>query len=100
MVQPTAGVPGELAIIRTSDNTVEATVPMNTPVGVAVSPDGSHLYVPDAYTGFLTIFQTSDNSVLGTLRLVSVIGTSTNAVVATLTVNPQPIDIAIGAVPR
>ena len=61
---------GKVSVINTTDNTVAATVTVGTnPYGVAVTPDGSKVYVANA----------GSNS-------VSVISTATNAVTATVTV--------------
>jgi YVTN family beta-propeller protein len=67
-----------VSVIDTSTNSVTATVTVGTsPVGVAVSPDGSTAYVPNSSSG-----------------TVSVIDTSTNSVTATVTVGSYPADVA------
>src|SRR5207302_10648099 len=68
-----------LSIVDTSTNTVVATVPVGTvPIGVAVTPDGSGVYVANSGDG-----------------TVSVIDTSTNTVVATVPVGVVPIGVAV-----
>jgi YVTN family beta-propeller protein len=65
----------------TATNTVVATVPVgNAPLGVAVTPDGKHVYV------------TSDG-----FNNVSVIDTASNTVVATVTPVDEPFGVAIAA---
>ena len=65
------GLPGEIAVIDLASNTVVATIapyviPVTTPFGVAVSPDGARVYVTDS-GGVLAIL-TATNSVTATLR--------------------------------
>lgn len=64
-------LPGEIAVIDIASNTVVATIapyviPVTTPFGVAVSPDGSRVYVTDS-GGVLAIL-TATNTVTATLR--------------------------------
>ena len=64
-----------VSVIDTATNTVIATVPVGIyPIGVAVTPDGTKVYVANAG---------SDN--------VSVIDTATNKVTATVSVGSYPI---------
>jgi YVTN family beta-propeller protein len=68
-----------VSVIATATNTVVATVPVGIhPVGVAITPDGTHVYVANAF---------SDT--------VSVIATATNTVVATVPVGRDPFGVAI-----
>jgi YVTN family beta-propeller protein len=68
-----------VSVIDSSTNTVVATVTVgNSPHGVAVTPDNTHVYV------------TNDGS-----DTVSVIDTSTNTVVATVTVGDEPFGVAV-----
>lgn len=51
-------------------NTVTAVVKVgNEPVGLAVSPDGKHLYVTDLYEGAVRVIDTATNSVVAKVRL-------------------------------
>lgn len=113
-----------VAVIRTSDNTIVATVPVgNTPFAVAATPDGSKVYVADRFLGHtVSVIQTSDNTVIATVPIgtgnglgviaitphgdkayvtnssdntVSVIRTSDNTVVATIPVGFAPEGVAI-----
>ncbi len=78
------GIPGNVSVIDTATNTVVATVAVvnipTGPLGVAVTPDGSHVYVA--------------NNGLGA-NSVSVIATATNTVVATVPVGSAPAGVAI-----
>jgi YVTN family beta-propeller protein/VCBS repeat-containing protein len=79
-----------VSVINTAFNTVTATIPVgaNTgPAGIAVSPDGSVLYVADSG---LTYFGSSFPA-----RTVSVINTATNAVIETIPVGDIPGGVAI-----
>ncbi|MFA9408221.1 MAG: beta-propeller fold lactonase family protein, partial [Candidatus Dadabacteria bacterium] len=88
--------------------------------GVAVTPDGSHVYVTNCSSNTVSVIQTSDNTVVATVDVgqcptgvaipnntsvfvantssdtVSVIQTSDNTVVATVDVGIAPIGIAVG----
>jgi YVTN family beta-propeller protein len=65
-------------VIKTATNTVTSTIGVETPGRLAVSPDGSRVYV------------TADN-----LRQLSVIDTATNLVTATINLGGSPGDIAV-----
>ncbi len=106
-----------VSVINTGNNTVTATVPVGkSPYGVAVSPDGTKVYVTNAnygYRGTVSVIDTATNKITATVDLgpkyspcgiavtpdgrklylanrdingVSVIDTSTNTVTATLPV--------------
>jgi YVTN family beta-propeller protein len=71
---------GIVAVIDTATNTVVATVPVGeNAVGVAVTPDGKHVYVAN----------------VSTTRHVAVIDTATNTVVATILAGNNPFGVAI-----
>src|SRR5215471_17546506 len=71
--------PGTVSVIDTTSNTVAATIPVGSaPTGVAVTPDGSRVYV----TNF------NDNT-------VSVIATASNMVTAVITVGDSPFGVAV-----
>jgi uncharacterized repeat protein (TIGR01451 family) len=68
-----------ISVIAITTNTVIATIPAgNSPMGVAITPDGTKAYVADS----------SDNT-------VSVINTTTNTVIATISIGNGPSEIAI-----
>jgi YVTN family beta-propeller protein len=70
-----------VSVIDTATNTVTATIAVGAgPLGVAVSPDGSKVYI------------TNDNDNPGT---VSVIDTATNTVTATIPVGVAPVGVAV-----
>jgi YVTN family beta-propeller protein len=74
---------GTVSVIRTSDNTVVATVAVGSgPYGIAITPDGNYAYVVNS-------------TFAGTSGTVSVIQISNNTVVATITVGNSPVAIAI-----
>ena len=69
-----------VSVIATATNTVVRTIPVGgNPIGVAVTPDGTHAYVAN---------NSSDT--------VSVIATATNTVVATIAVGAFPLGVAVG----
>jgi YVTN family beta-propeller protein len=77
-----------VSVIDTATNTVVATIPVGvSPIGVAITPDGTRAYVTNE----------GSNTVSGT---VSVIDTATNTVVATIPVGPGPFGIAITPAPQ
>jgi YVTN family beta-propeller protein len=68
-----------VSVIATATNTVVATVPVGSnPVGVAITPDGTHAYVANNFS-----------------NTVSVIATATNTVVASVPVGTRPLGVAI-----
>jgi YVTN family beta-propeller protein len=70
-----------VSVIDTKTNKVTATIPVGAgPLGVAVSPDGSKVYI------------TNDNDNPGT---VAVIATATNKVIATIPVGDAPFGVAV-----
>lgn len=77
---------GTVSVIRTSDNTVVATIPgFSGPFDIAITPDGKHAYV--------TNFGSNNFEPVGTT--VSVIDLSTNTISATIPVGIQPSGVAI-----
>lgn len=77
---------GTTNVIRTSDNTVVATITgFSGPFNIAITPDGRFAYV--------TNFGSNNFSPVGTT--VSVIDLNSNTIVATITVGRQPGGIAI-----
>jgi len=68
-----------VSVINTQTNTVVESIPVGSqPQGVAVSPDGSRVYVTDQESS-----------------MVSVINTSTNAVIANINVDSSPAGIVV-----
>ena len=109
-----------VSVIRVSDNTVVATVPVGqAPNGVAVTPDGAFAYVTNFRSSNVSVIRTIDNTVVATVGVagmasgvavtpngayvyvttyvgrVSVIRTSDNAVVANVPVGSNPSAVAI-----
>jgi YVTN family beta-propeller protein len=114
-----------VSVIRTSDNTVVATVAVGIdPGGVAVTPDGAFAYVANEGFRDVSVIRTSDNTVVATVTVgtsnltfpvdvavtpdgafvyvanegsnnVSVIRTSDNTVVATVAVGNNPRGVAV-----
>jgi YVTN family beta-propeller protein len=59
-----------VSVIRTSDNTVVATVAVGrAPVGVAVTSDGALVYVANEFSDNVSVIRTSDNTVVATVAV-------------------------------
>ncbi len=114
---------GNVSVIKTSTNSVVATISLGTVVhleGIAVSPDGSKVYVCKNGNGTVAVVNTATNTLLTTITVgsspsgvvvspdgsrvyvtnqssgtVSVINTVSNTVVATVTVGSFPQGITI-----
>ncbi len=108
-------------MIDTATNTVSATIPVGiTPLGVAVSPDGSKVYVTNAFSNTVWVIDTATNTVSATIPVgftpvgvainpdgskvyvanlngntVSVIDTATNTVIAMIQVGSQPVAFGV-----
>lgn len=115
----------DVSVIRTSDNTVFATVTVGgSPFGLAISPDGTEVWVRDGVgtpsRGHVSIIRTSDNTVIGGFDLpsssigfaftpdgqfayipesgnskVAVVRTSDRMVVERIDVGSNPLNLAI-----
>ena len=115
-------VSNDVSILDIVTNTVVATVPAvgRYPEGVAVTPDGSHVYVGTEYDNSVTVIATATNTVVAKVAVglnpvgvavtpdgarvyvanysentVSVIATATNTVVATVPVGIHPQGVAL-----
>jgi YVTN family beta-propeller protein len=112
-----------VSVIDTTTNppSVVATVLVgNTPEGVAVTPDGKHVYVTNIESNNVSVIATSTNTVVATVtagiepfgvavtpdgehayvanassNTVAVIATATNKVAATILVGNTPFGVAI-----
>jgi len=118
---PNAGS-NNVSVIRTSDNTVTATVPVGTtPIGVSVSPDGRKVYVANQSSNTISVISTTNNTVTATFPFnnpegvsvspdgtkvyvanygngsnnVSVIRSSDNTVTATVPVGSNPYGVSV-----
>jgi YVTN family beta-propeller protein len=81
LVYVTNGNSNTVSVINTANNTVVTTINVGTtPLGVAVSPDGTRAYVANN--------NLASNS-------VSVINTATNTVVATVNVGTSPVGVTV-----
>ena len=59
-----------VSVIRTSDNTVTATVGVGTgPYGVSVSPDGTRAYIANSIGNNVSVIRTNDNTVTATVNV-------------------------------
>ncbi len=116
-----------VTVINTANNNVAATVPVGSgPQGVAVSPDGTRVYVTNinyGSTGSVSIIDSATNTVKATvtigykyspcgvavtpdgtkayvadrdIKCVSVIDTGTGTVTATIPVGANPLGVAAG----
>jgi YVTN family beta-propeller protein len=73
------GVQGTVSVMNAATGAVTATIPTRYGVsGLAISPDGAHLYATDGASG-----------------TVSVIDTAANAVTTTIPVGPDPLGVAV-----
>ena len=115
-------------MISTATNTVTATIPTGTgaePEGVAVSPDGSTVYVANTGNGDVSVISTATDTVTATIGTIGsapvgvavsrdgrtayaanaasddvlVISTATNTVTATIPVGTAPFAVAATEVP-
>ncbi len=108
-------------VINTATNGVTATIPVGiVPFGVAVSPDGSKVYVTNDGSNTVSVIDTTANTVIATIPVgvgpaglavtqdgskvyvanfnsnsVSAIDMSTNAVIATIPVGMAPVAFGI-----
>lgn len=57
---PTAG---GVVFIRTSDRTIQATVPVSSPYGIALSPDGSRIYATDPRERQIAVINASTRTI-------------------------------------
>jgi YVTN family beta-propeller protein len=115
------GVPGTVSVIDMASNTAVAMVPVGSlPFGVAVAPDGKHVYVANFNDGTVSVIDTASNTVVATVpggaglrgvaitpdgtrayvanvfsNNVSVIATASNTVVATVAVGDEPEGVAV-----
>ena len=65
-----ASTDNALSVIRTSDNTVIATIPVDEwPWGVAVSPSGEYVYVSNIADDTVSVISTADNTVADTISV-------------------------------
>ncbi len=112
---------GSVSVIDTATHppSVVVTVPVGTfPQGVAVTPDGKHVYVANFNSNNVSVIETATNTVVATIALpvgtfpinvavtpdgkhayvvgntVLVIRTATNTVVASIPVGPSPFGVA------
>ena len=64
---------GALSMIDTATNTVTATIDVGRgALGVAVTPDGSHLYVAHWGSSMVSVIDTATNTVIATINVGSV----------------------------
>jgi YVTN family beta-propeller protein len=110
-----------VAVLDTATNTVVTTIKVGSrPFALAVSPDGSQIYVPNHDSGTISVIDTASNSLVTDIRvkpnphwvafskdgtrayavnhesnIVSVIDTSTRAIVAEIPVQKSPHSIAV-----
>ena len=110
-----------VSVIDTATDTISATIPVGlAPEGVAVSPDGSKVYVTNLNSNTVSVIDTATDTVNATIPVglapfgvavspdgskvyvthnesstISVIDTATNTVSATITVGPNPLGVAV-----
>jgi len=112
---------GTVSVIDTATNTLIATVPVeSSPVGVAITPDGTKAYVANRGSDIVSVIDTSTNTVTAMVNVgsgptgvtvtpdgakvyvtnlydsdVSIIDTATNTVTATVPVGDNPYGVAV-----
>ena len=110
-----------VSVINTATNTVVATIPVGIVPGLlAVSPDGTRVYVPNQGSDTVSVINTATNTVVATIpagsqpvgagvspdgarvyvtntnaNTVSVINTATNTVITTIPVGTAPTGVAV-----
>ena len=111
-----------VSVIDTATNTVTTNIAVGAfAIGVAVSPDGSKVYVTNGYSGSVSVIATATDSVIGSpipvglfpwgvavtpdgskvyvtnssFTTVSVIATATDTVTTTVTVGTMPRGVAV-----
>jgi len=119
------GGPATVSVINISTNTIISTIPVEPAIaeatGLAVSPDGSLLYVEDYQTSLISVVNLTTNTVVATIaaggqnpygiavshdgskvyigysfaNYVSVINTATNNITSTITVGSTPSDVKV-----
>ena len=115
-------ISNNVSVIDTATNTVVATIPVGTiPFGVAVTPDGTKVYVTNDGSNNVSVIKTATNTVVKTVPVgtapygvavtpdgtkvyvanegsgsVSVIARPGNTVVKTIPVGTGPVGVAIG----
>ncbi len=117
------GFGGSVSVLDTATNMVVATVSAGSfPVGVAVTQDGTRVFVTDQSSNALLVIDTATNSVIATVTVglgrtprgvavnsagtrvyvanlgsnsVSVLETVTNTVIATVLVGTRPLGVAV-----
>lgn len=116
--------PFPISVLRTSDNTLETTIPITVNV-LAITPDGKYLYATDSDNGIVYVIATSSNSVIATVPgftalmtpgfiaippegthayianvdgdTVSVVSTSSNTIVDTIPGFQEPVGMAVSS---
>ncbi|MCA2225146.1 YncE family protein [Nonomuraea aurantiaca] len=61
--------PGTVQVIDTATNTVTATITVEEPLDVAITPDGGRAYVTDLSSKSVVVIDTATNSITGTIPL-------------------------------
>ena len=124
LVYVTCQIAGALSAIRTSDNSVTATIsmPAAQPVGVVFSPDSSRAYVAQNFAQAVAVIDTASAKAVASIALppqssplgiavspdgktlyvansvgntVSVLNAGTNAVTATIPVGVNPVGVSV-----
>jgi YVTN family beta-propeller protein len=91
---------GTVSVINTSTNTVVGTIPVGSGVsGLAVSPDGSRVYATRTTANAVSVIDTSDNSIVTTITsgfnspLGVVVNTAGTRVFVTNNVSPGTVSV-------
>src|SRR5258706_9182896 len=77
-------VDNTVLVIDVGTNAVTATVPVGlAPIGVAITPDGTHAYVTNSVSNDVSVIDTTGNTVIATVSVVDLNG------------NNSPLGVAI-----
>jgi YVTN family beta-propeller protein len=84
-----------VSVINTTTNTVTATVPVgNSPVGVAVSPDGTNVYVTNNGANTVSVISTTTNTATATVN----VGSGSDPLGVAVTPNGANVYVANGGI--
>ena len=119
---PWNGLPNRVTVVNTTTNAVVGNIsmPRGPATSLAISPDGTRVYAPNLWSGYLTVIDTGSNSIVDTVPIgtapqgvamssdgqrvyiscggsnaVYAVDTATNTVVATIPATGGIIGIAV-----
>ena len=64
----------DVTVINTATNTVVATIPVGSqPIGAAVTPDGTRVYVTNTASNTVSVINTATNTVVATIPVGAIL---------------------------